>query len=209
MDARHINIINNIKLATQHRGGVLANMINEDKLLSIFNTKGYYLVPAKREKDPVRCDAGICYAFVSKNSKAYAASADYEKLISNMVQVTPTSDNYELIIVFEDNNGSGLDMKACKIMEKTPNYYIKNTTSIKFVIDVRAHSRSSVHTIVDKSEIDEFCANSKCLSSSFPQIIDTDSQAIWLGARPGMFIRIERICENAGVTTVYRKCVKG
>lgn len=208
MDAHNLNIIKNIKLAIIHRGGELTNSISDDKINSMFGMKGYVIIPAIRKNDDIRGDAGICFSFVTKNSKAYSASADYERLISLMTQSLPTSLCYELVVVFEGGNDGNLDTKATKIMEKNPNYHIRNVNSLKFVIDVRAHSRSAVHIIATDKEIQEFCLNSKCLSSSFPQIVESDSQVIWLGARPGMIIRIERLCENAGVTTVYRRCVK-
>lgn len=64
------------------------------------------------------------------------------------------------------------------------------------------------HNIATAEEVDEYCEATYSDRTLFPKINSDDVIGIWMGIRPGMVMRIERVSQNAGVAVAYRYCIK-
>ena len=85
---------------------------------------------------------------------------------------------------------------------------ISNYSYNIFLVDITEHVSVPKHELTDAAEITKFCERYHTSKEQFSKIPMSDPQAIWLGLRPGMVIRILRASETAGEAPTYRICIK-
>jgi DNA-directed RNA polymerase subunit H (RpoH/RPB5) len=64
----------------------------------------------------------------------------------------------------------------------------------------------SKHRILDKKEVDELLSTTHVNKNNLPTILFSDPQIIWIGAKRGDIIEIDRVSESTG-SSIYYRCV--
>ena len=76
-----------------------------------------------------------------------------------------------------------------------------------FLMELPLHVLVPPHSLATDEEVDALCRLHTTSRDRFPHISRDDPQAVWLGVKPGMVVRIDRPSETAGIAVVYRFCV--
>lgn len=84
---------------------------------------------------------------------------------------------------------------------------IKSYTFNKFVINMTKAPLVPPHRILSTEEEKKVLTEVHKNKIHFPSILQDDTQAIWLGAKPGDIIEITRFVESTGESKFYRHCV--
>jgi DNA-directed RNA polymerase I, II, and III subunit RPABC1 len=77
----------------------------------------------------------------------------------------------------------------------------------KFMIVVPEHVMVPHHDILRESEIAQICDIMHIARNTLPIIRSDDPVAIWLGLRPRMVVRVQRLVDTVGIDIAYQRCV--
>ena len=74
--------------------------------------------------------------------------------------------------------------------------------------NILKHRLVPLHTIISEKEIEELFRKYDIKSDQLPKILDTDSVALSIGAKPGQIIKITRKSQTAKEAVAYRFVVE-
>ena len=80
--------------------------------------------------------------------------------------------------------------------------------SEKITFDIMGHTLVPQHTIISKEETKELFKKYDITTDQLPKILDTDSVAAFIGAKPGQIIKIVRKSHTAKEAVAYRFVVE-
>jgi DNA-directed RNA polymerase subunit H (RpoH/RPB5) len=79
--------------------------------------------------------------------------------------------------------------------------------STKFAIVVPDHVMVPHHRILSDGDAKRICEQLHISPSDLPVIRSDDPVAIWIGLRPRMIVRVDRLVETVGIDVIYQRCV--
>lgn len=113
----------------------------------------------------------------------------------------------EIMFVSSQEFTTYLDKILTRLREERPrNFYIESRTYTVFAAEHPRHVMVPPHIVPPQSEVDRWCALMHVTPRQFQRIRQDDPQAVWLGLRPGMVVKIQRISETAGEAPAWRLC---
>ncbi len=221
-------VYENLIRMMEYRGAALVNPALDPAAVQLrMNQHGYATISAVRAvpkdisldmRDP-RGDAYIHMVLIAPGHDYASKSPKFKNLLVNLPVATQpleiiviTSDGITPHIrkVIEEHN-----MKTAKVIaNRKPNETVVNTGTIyeydysHFVIETPKHNSCELHEIMTTAYVAEFCDKYYMAKEDFSKITAGDSQAIWLGLRPGMVVKVTRSSKCAGVSTTYRTCTR-
>lgn len=199
-------IYDNLVKLMEYRGAKIThNLKTQPQVAEELNKRGYIEIKGRREynEDDPRGMSDIKIVLIAPQSKYSSRSADFESLLKY-----EGTDPLNLIMVSNHDLSSHIKKKIDSY-NKDPNLYVENHTYDIFKIETPKHNSVPKHRLMSNAETEKLCHEMYTTKASFPRIVHTDPQAVWLGLRPGMVVEIERYSENSGLAYVYRTCVKG
>ena len=176
-----------------------------DKFSTILKSYEYIYILGKKD------NYTVLILLIAPDSKYATKSPEFRKLLKPLVSKYTsgkTSSVLDIIIISE------LELTNHIVKAIGEEYKIKPTIHrielltydiLKIVIP--DHILVPKHTIADKSEVEEYCAEFHTSTDNFPKIWASDKMAIWIGAKPGDVVRIDSTSETAGKSVKYRLCI--
>jgi DNA-directed RNA polymerase subunit H (RpoH/RPB5) len=202
----------NLLLALDRRGVKVAKecQISNDEIVRKINSEDVIAITGTRGAEDPR-GAAIVLCFLIPGDSKYLRTGDFRKLIQIKVRATSTAKppTYEIIIVSEGGLSTHVRKQIEVFKTELPNVVIEEHPHKIFLMDITKHASVPEHSLADDAEVDEFCATYCLTRDRFQKILTTDPQAVWLGVRPGMVVKIVRPSETAGYAVAYRYCVRG
>lgn len=225
----YYNLYHNMRLMLEYRGVKdITPELPMDKFIMKMEADTYTLLYGKREATDVYDAAIVAAVLIAKDSDYSTKYANFSKLINTISSTLSTAHPASLalpknIIVAVSNtsraksakpagNTTGLSTNINKKLHldinKDPSKLLVEVyLHSSFVIELPKHSASVKHTIATKEEIEQTVNILREETSKFPSIYVNDPQNIWLGAKVGQIIKIERMSDSAGSAIAYRKMV--
>lgn len=189
------------------RGAVaIDNELGEPELIQKIHHSEYIMTSAIRPPTDPRGEAIIVAVIVDENSKIATATSHLEKIIAIAVKQKKLNVPLEILLITHEPMKDRL-MKRDDIVPE--GVTISNHPYDIFLVDITKHVSAPRHELVDEREVAEFCKRYHTAKEYFSKIPMSDPQAIWLGLRPGMVVRIIRASETAGEAPIYRICIRG
>jgi DNA-directed RNA polymerase subunit H (RpoH/RPB5) len=180
-------------------GGNLTEPALAPQALSVkLGSDEYVVITAPRRGDP-RGDAVLTCIYVAESSKITNKIDSVRKLIAKVAKKEKT----ELMIITHNPIKKQIIEKLVLPDELALHNYPANI----FLTDPLTSVHVPTHTLASNEEITSFCHTWFTSVDKFPKILESDPQAIWIGARPGSVVKVERSSESAGSAIVYRVCV--
>jgi len=85
---------------------------------------------------------------------------------------------------------------------------VKKKTEEGQKFDIMSHELVPQHVIISEEETKELFKKYEITPDQLPKILDTDSAAISIGAKPGQFVKIIRKSRTAKEAVAYRLVVE-
>lgn len=166
----------------------------------------YVAIEATRPASAIRDACHTVCLVVAPESKYATKTADFKQLIKK-IRPTATSPINNLVFITEKPLTVHIEKSLSAFRKENPGLLVEAYEYRNFAIEVPRHVNVPRHTIVPEEKVREFCELYKTDRDRVPKIQHTDPMAVWLGLRPGQWVRIERVSENAGQAIAYRMCV--
>lgn len=189
-----------VKLATEP--------LTSDAVVQKLNHYEFVTISGTRGNDDPRGEATVMIILIAPNSKYSNKSGDFKKLLKGLPKIKP-SENLEVVFVSEFVLTIHIKKQIIVYRNENPKVHLEDHDYEIFLLENPKHEVVPEHSIPPESEIDEFCRIHYKDRSSFPKILQSDPQAVWLGLRPGMCVKVKRISETAMYSYIYRICIKG
>lgn len=161
------------------------------------------------DKDDPRPAAQVKVFLINEGSSFADTMSEFRKLTTwlEQCQEKEPEEHYEVLFV------SALPLRSTfkKFIDKfvkEHSMYIEMHTYEKFLIESPKFGRCGIHRIMSNAEVEEHLTITYGQKRGAYPILLTDTQVVWLGARPGMLIHIKSPSENAGLADVYRCVVR-
>lgn len=200
-------VYTNLRKMIVRRGGVPSDPeLNNKQIAQLLSQREYIIISAERPQEDLRGAATIGVVLIAPGSKVVRASATLKKLMRDVMKLKKAVP-LEVLIITDEPMQERL-MVHDEIKDKHTGVSIENYPYMIFLVDITAHESSPEHYLVSEDEISAFCKRYRVQKSDFSKILSSDPQAVWLGLRPGMIVRIIRPSESAGYAPTYRVCVK-
>jgi DNA-directed RNA polymerase subunit H (RpoH/RPB5) len=192
--------------AVEHRGGHLeAARLAEDAFTIEMKRNAHVKIRATRTPEDLRGAANILAILFDTGSEFSSRSKEVTKLFSS---IDTELDNLELMLVTEKQCNAHVLRKLQEIANsgRYKGLYYSLLHHRTFFSDVTKHVQVPHHELISPEEIDEFCKAHNTEKTHMRKIKVYDVQAIWLGLRPGMAVKVTRISETAGNAIAYLLC---
>ncbi|QYB17659.1 DNA-directed RNA polymerase subunit h [Pacmanvirus S19] len=202
-------VYNNLVKMMNYRGVKLnSEPFDSDALVQKLNHYEFATIVGTRDKSDPRGAATVIAVLIAPKSKYANTSGNFKKLLSNLPKVR---DDQNLDVIFVSEMPLTIHIKKLMIVHrlKNPKVMLEDHSYEMFLIEKPKHASVPLHIIATDKEINDFCNKYKKNKNDFGKILQSDVQAVWLGLRPGMCVKIIRISENAGNAIAYRICIKG
>lgn len=206
-------VYGNLVLMMAHRGVVIPKetILGTESVIKALNDEETVSITGTRPAGDIRGAAAVTCILLSPSSK-YLRTGDFRKLVERQISVMSAGGEklpLEVILVSKDGLSTHVKREIDAFKLRRPDVLIEDHTYRIFLINVTKHVSVPEHSIASEEEVARFC-HSYCTSKDrFQKILTSDAQAVWLGVRSGMVVKILRQSETAGTALVYRYCVKG
>lgn len=202
-------VYNNLVKMMKYRGVKLSSdPLDSDVVVQKLNHYEFVTISGTRGKDDIRGEATVMVILIAPNSKYSNKSGDFKKLLKGLPKTKP-GENLEVMFVSEEELTIHIRKAIASFKQENPKILIEDYNYKIFMLENPKHESVPEHTIPSEEEIQEFCTMHYKDRNSFPKILQSDAQAVWLGLRPGMCVKVKRISETAGYAYTYRICIKG
>jgi DNA-directed RNA polymerase subunit H len=180
----------------QLRGEPLA----EDQIVQKLNHYEFVTIIGSRGNDPR--GAADCYVIlIAPGSKYSNKSQDFKKLLRG---IPDKNEGLEVMFVSEEKFTVHIEKQVAQFKATKPKVYVENYDYEMFIIEKPRHESTPPHSIATEAEVDEICQRHYTTKDKFPKIPVTDTQAVWIGAKLGMVVKVIRVSETAGTAIAYR-----
>lgn len=144
------------------------------------------------------------YIFLTSPESKYATKLPEFKKMMRAIPEKEFDDNLEVLIISEQPLTNFITREIASRRTEHPKLYIEHHDYSKFSIVIPEHPSVPRHTIMDQKELDELLTSYHRQKENLQRIFSHDTPIVWLGARPGDVVKIERISETVGVSEGYR-----
>lgn len=162
------------------------------------------LVKIKGTRDDVHGKRDIIILLLAPNAEASSSSPAFKKMFKNFITTTQLTAGIEILVISSIAPSSHIRQQIFTYRREFPNIFIEYDTYPKFSIVVPEHILVPKHKIMTTDEYDAAFKLYKINKEDFPKIVSDDPMVLWLGARPGDVLEIERESEAMGVASGYR-----
>ncbi len=179
-----------------------------DTFVQNLNHYDYVMIRGSRDVSDPR-EHSIVIVLIAPGSNYATKSADFKRLLQKVPVDTSQSQHVATNIIFvsEEKLTTHINKQLNVYKHETPTVYVEDYDYEYFLIEIPKHSMVPPHSIPPEEEITQFC-NKWCVNRwDFEKISRDDVMAVWLGLRPGMVVKINRISETAGRALAYRICI--
>jgi DNA-directed RNA polymerase subunit H (RpoH/RPB5) len=199
-------VYENLVRMAEYRNITLQTVLKQDAVVQQLNHYELVTIPGKRPASDPRGGAAVIIILIAPNSKYSSKSGDFKKLLKGL----PKVGNEALDVMFVSDEPLTIYIKKLLVQYRinNPKITVEDYDYSKFMIEAPKHESVPRHSLASDKEVEEFCRMHFTSKEFFPKIVQSDTQAVWLGARPGMVVKIERVSETAGVAIAYRYCIK-
>jgi DNA-directed RNA polymerase subunit H (RpoH/RPB5) len=182
-----------------------AEPLPESELIRQMNNREYIMTSANRGPEDIRGAGTMVAVIVDENSRIAKATAQLEKIIALAAKQKKPGIGLEIILITQ----TVMQDRLMKREDLAPEgVFVSNHPYSIFLVNITKHVSSPKHEIVPEQEVAEFCARYHTAKEYFSKLPMSDPQAIWLGLRPGLVVRIIRASETAGEAPTYRICTR-
>lgn len=190
-------IYENVKIMlTKYRGyEITSPVLTPGQLTERFNHFEHVVISCVR-KEHILGPSMLTCIIISPGSKYSDKSADFKKLINPHLK-----DGGPGILIVSSAELSPFITKFIADEPRIEARLYKHFASVKPESDSVPH-----HQIATEEEVVEYCNTFYADRKKFPKINSHDVMGIWMGIRPGMTMRIDRVSETGGIAVVYRYC---
>lgn len=158
------------------------------------NSKGFFVLQGERRH-------GVLFQHTD-------TPAVFRDNITNHLLKTSTKID-TLLLVLDDimlHKKTIIDtIRAAEEKNKTVRYVLASHRSLATKIPDAACVPT--HRILDEDSFQAYIKRERLTEHGIPTIIETDPPLVWIGARPGDRVEIERISENAGIGIAIRTVI--
>jgi DNA-directed RNA polymerase subunit H (RpoH/RPB5) len=191
-----------------------------DEVISDMEQFGYVRLDALRAAPRGQRD-WVVVLVLAAESKFALHSPDLRKLLEGVLAERPSREGRldELIVVAEEDfflkkhltdvirerqeaQAGGADLAGAAPFFSAHRYY-------NFALNVPASRSVRPHRIMGAEELATFLRGEHLSLQDLPTIYTTDAPLIWLGAREGQVVEIERSSQTAAVAFYKRRVVSG
>ena len=144
---------------------------------------------------------------IAPGSKVALNTPNFKKLI-NGIPAADLNARAEIVIISEAELTNFIMTQIRADKEAHPGLYIEHYKYLMFAIVMPKCDIIPVHTIVSDQEVEELCKSTYIRKDRLPSIYANDTGVVWIGARPGDVVRVERKSEAVGKAIGYRIVVK-
>jgi DNA-directed RNA polymerase subunit H (RpoH/RPB5) len=197
VDEPFIIYTNVIKMLTYRKLELVGAAMTSTEFNQKINLHDYVMISATKS------DKNHQIYIINVGSKYSNKSPEFAKLLATVKDPT----NLSLMYITPEAFSNSIIGKITEFHSKNPTTYIEHHEYFKFCAEHPKNVLVSKHEIANAEEVEEYCKVHCTKPSDFPVINVRDTQAIWIGARPGDICKIYRISENTGYTIVYRPVV--
>jgi DNA-directed RNA polymerase subunit H (RpoH/RPB5) len=206
-----LNVYKNLIKALGYRNITLTTPTLADAdYIQQFTDMGYVVIKGERKND-IRGDC-VCFAvIISPDNNAVSKSQSFRNLVSHIDINLETKTPVNFIIVTQDELSSTINKRVAELYEGNHNLLVETYVYSKFIIDFTKHCMYVPHEIINEetdSDYKHYCSKTKIKKQMLPLIKSTDTPIVWLGAKAGMVIRVNRLSNTAGETIVYRRVIE-
>lgn len=202
-------IYSNLFLMINYRGAEPSSpKLTQEVFTKTLNNDEYVVIEAIRKNTDVRGAACVHICMIDKKSKYSTKSSDFDKLINDIIKTAKISKDMslEIPVISDTLETSHIKKKIANIHESHSNVFIEYLSHEIFLIELPKHILVPKHEIISLKETDELCKRLFINKMYFQRILSTDPMAIWLGIKPGMFVKITRLSDLCGLEIAYRIC---
>lgn len=201
------NVYDNLIKAMTYRGATLKNPpLSRDMLAQQLNHHEYVIIEASREMVNIRGPATIMVFMFAPGAKYADTLGTFRKLIGGIT----AHGMLELMFVSEDPLTNHIKKFLAQYrVDNITNRRVEEHDYRKFRIEAPKHTYVPEHILMTEQEIGGLCEMYRISRGDLPHILASDIQAVWLGLRPGMCVKIVRPSDSAGQCVAYRVCVAG
>ncbi len=194
---------NLVKMMSYRKLVVTSPILSHTDVAHALNQQEYVLITGTRDESNTQLSASVYVVLIAPNSKYAKASADFKKLF----KLVPKDEKLMEIIFVSEYVLTVHIKKQIVEFKNSSGVHVENYDYEIFMMEVPKHISVPKHVIATTEEINTFCNCYHTTKAYFPKILSTDPQAVWLGLRPGMCVKIIRLSETAGNAVAYRLCV--
>ena len=188
----------------EHRRVLVDNPLGADQVVQKLNHYEYVVINGARPDTDQRGAATVVTILIAPNSKYSNKTGDFKKLLKDLPKTTGI-----LEVIFVSDLPLTIHIKKQMITHKImhPTMILEDHDYRIFLINPTEHVAVPVHIIATNEEIALLCRYYCTTADKLPKILQNDVQAVWLGLRPGMVVKIYRKSETGGIAVAYRYCV--
>lgn len=197
------DVYNNLVKMMKYRDVVMTDQpLALAALSQKLNFYGFVTIKGSRAKTSLRHAAEVTIVLIAPGSPHATISAEFKKLLKLLQR--QDSIKSELIFVSYDPLTIHIKKQIIKYRADNPKVYIEDYDYTIFLIELPAQVSVPRYTLVEQQEMLNWCEYHYTAPKFFPKLPMTDPMAVWLGLRPGMCVRVDRVSENAGEAVAYR-----
>ncbi len=200
-------VYDNLVKMMAYRGVTISSEIaDHDAVAQKLNHYEFIIISGLRGPGDSRGAAAVHILLIAPGSKYAAKSGDFKKLLAKLPKPQPDY-NLEVIFVSMTELTPHIVRKIKTYQAENPGVSIEAHLYKLFMIESPKHAQVPKHVIMTPEELNEFCTTELVSKKNFQKIIHDECQAVWLGLKPGMVVKIYRISETAGESLGYRLCI--
>lgn len=199
---------NLVKMMGYRNLTLTSDILPKQKLIESLNNYEHVTISGSRPRTDVRDEARARVVMIAPGSKYANKSQDFKKLVKALMK--SAGDATE--VMFISMNPLTRQIKkylADDFKVEYPGIYTEDYDYSIFMIEAPAHAQVDKHIIMSRAEAQAFCDRHYLQQRKLPFILAGDTQAVWIGLRPGMVCKIIRVSETAGIAETMRYCVPG
>jgi DNA-directed RNA polymerase subunit H (RpoH/RPB5) len=220
--------LNSLRMMENREAPSIAAPVDESAFINNIDAYHYIVSYGKRSKSSTREAIALAVIVCAPNANVASKTADFQKMIDTVTrdkrmvgirkELGDCTDNVVVIIsnvdvksakTTEDGGRSGLSThvnKRVAVMNDDSRIVEVHNYAL-FKTNLPHHVASFPHSIVGPDEMKLVEKYLLMSADNFPKILVNDPQIVWLGARPGQVVRIDRASDTAGIAVAYRVVV--
>lgn len=200
-------VYENVRKMLTRRGCALVDpALTEADVIKKMVSPEYIVVRGLRAENDQRGAAEVNAVIIAPDSAALKKIAQLKRAVA-AAAVTTRQIPLEILLITPELLADRL-LKKEELLEKHDNVSVYNYVYGIFITDITEHVSAPKHELVPEDEVVAFCKRYYTTREKFSKISSSDPQAVWLGLRPGMVVRIHRVSETAGTAPAFRVCVR-
>ena len=175
----------------------------DDSIIHDLGHHDYVTITGTRANDPLRGSADVVCVLVAAGSEVASAVQRFRAMFAAASTLLANSTSREYIIICDATPNTFITAFLAA-QNAVAGQHVELQQMKLFKTDLMQVACIPRHELMTPAEVAEVCEYLYMTPESFPELKADDPVAVWLGARPGMVVRIHRVSENAGIAIAYR-----